>query len=286
MRRALSVQKELNQIRTVEDLTSVFEGIASLKISKIRNRVVTSKDFFAQLWLTYLGLRLDPKDRLARIQQSETAKDVFLAVTAEGKLSGELDEQVVESMLQQYTSPEKADIIIMGTHGLTQLQQRNIGVTHGFHLPTSDVNFNVGNIIEVLNNYNKISVFYQTYESLRVQKVAHIELISAVRELSEDIGEDVEVVSSRDYIFEPSIAEIAEYLEKLMMGVALIQVIMESKLAQYASRFNAMNAGKHRANELAGDSKREYYRSKRAESDERLKEIMKVVKSREHRRTN
>ena len=71
--------------------------------------------------------------------------------------------------------------------------------------------------------------------------------------------------------------QLAEYLESLMMGVALTQVIMESKLAQYASRFNAMSSAKRRAHDLATDLSNQYHRSKRNEGDERLKEIMKVI---------
>jgi F0F1-type ATP synthase gamma subunit len=59
-----------------------------------------------------------------------------------------------------------------------------------------------------------------------------------------------------------------------MLHIALSQTILDSKLAQYASRFRAMSS----AHQLAEDSRDEiktlYNRSKRAVKDERLKEIM------------
>jgi F-type H+-transporting ATPase subunit gamma len=280
MRRAITIQQELMQIHTVEDLTEVFESIASIRISKIRNRVVTSKAFFGELWQTYRGLRIDPKERLARAKQSKNGKDVFVVVTGEGSLSGEIDEQIVTTMLEAYGKIKiDTDVVVIGSHGAHQLRQRTIPIAKTFSMPVSDVNFNVSDIVSMLNQYSQISVFYQTYESLRLQKVAVIELIAAIRELSADVEEGGEdVVSSRDYIFEPGIEEIADYMESVMMGVALIQVIMESKLAQYAARFNAMNAAKHRASDLTNDYKLQYHRAKRSEGDERLKEIMKVVK--------
>jgi F-type H+-transporting ATPase subunit gamma len=151
-------------------------------------------------------------------------------------------------------------------------------IAKAFSMPASDASFSVTDIIEALSQYDRISVFYQTYESLRVQKVTRIELLAAVKDLSEDVGGNVEVVSSRDYIFEPSVDEIADYLESVMMGVALIQIIMESKLAQYAARFNAMNSAKHRAGELVADYTLQFHRAKRAEEDERLKEIIKIAR--------
>ena len=277
MRRAVSIQSELSQIHTVEDLTEVFESIASIRISKIRNRVVASKAFFAELWQTYSGVRIDPKLRLTRLK-AQGEKDAYLIVTSEGNLSGEINEQIIEEMLISYSKEKQPpDIIVIGTHGLTQLRLKTIPVAKAFTMPASDTNFSVTDIIETVSQYKHTTVFYQTYESLRVQKPAKIGLVAAVQDLSESV-EGGEVVSSRDYIFEPGIEEIADYLESVMMGVALIQVIMESKLAQYAARFNAMNSAKRRAGELKTDYSLQYHRAKRAEGDERLKEIMKVVK--------
>lgn len=288
MRRAINIASDLSQIHTVEDLTDVFESIASIRISRIRNRVVDSKAFFAELWKTYSGLRIDPSQRMnVGRDRTKKGKIVYVVVTSEGNLSGEIDEEIVTTMLADYSkaAPGTTDVVVLGSHGQAQLRQRTIPISKSFNMPVSDISFSVSDIIETLSQYDRIAVFYQTYESLRVQKVARIELQAAVKNLGEDVEGNVEVVSSRDYIFEPSVEEIAGYLESVMMGVALIQVIMESKLAQYAARFNAMNSAKHRASDLVTDYNLQYHRAKRAESDERLKEIVKVARHHKKEKT-
>jgi F-type H+-transporting ATPase subunit gamma len=280
MRRAISIRQDLDQIDTVGKLTDAFEGIASIHIAKIHNRVMASKAFFAELWKTYSSLRIDPEQHLTKkMAKARNGRDVFVVVTAEGNLSGEIDEKIVNAMLDAYGSvTSKTDIVVIGSHGLAQLRQRMVPVTKFFAMPASDTNFSVSDIIDTLEHYDRILVFYQTYESLGVQQVARIGLIAAVQGLGESMESDAEVVSSRDYIFEPNIDEIADYLESVMMGVALTQVIMESKLAQYAARFNAMSIAKHRALELTTDYQLQFRRAKRTENDERLKEIIKVVR--------
>ncbi|MCA9339054.1 F0F1 ATP synthase subunit gamma [Candidatus Saccharibacteria bacterium] len=282
MKRAINIKKDLVQIHTVEDITEVFESIASIKISKIRDRVVASKDFFADLWQTYQELRIDPEEQLKRPHRAQKDRSVFVVITSEGRLSGDVIGQMKEAVLSALDSPKTTDIVVLGYQGAIQFSQQGIEMLQAYHLPEADAQFGVSEVIELLQEYDQISVFYQTYESLRVQKIARIELISTIRELGDEADvvqqeEGAEIVSSRSYIFEPSIAEIADYLESMMMEVALTQIIMESKLAQYASRFNAMNAAKHRAHELTKEYSRQFHRAKRNESDERLKETMKIV---------
>lgn len=287
MRRAIAIQEELDQIHTVEELTGVFESVASIKIARIRNRVVASKEFFAELWETYRGLRVNPREQLLRKSRKTNGRTVLVAVTTEGKLSGEIGNKVIEDVVVAYEAAKHLDVIVLGSHGATQLREKGVELTHTFKLPESDVQFSVADMIATLQEYKQITVFYQTYESLRIQRVGRIELISAVHELSDQVDnkdeakekEKVEIVSSHDYIFEPGAAEIANYLESLMMGVALTQVLMESKLAQFASRFNAMNAAKNRAHDMGKEYELLFHRAKRAEGDERLKEIIKISRA-------
>ena len=59
-----------------------------------------------------------------------------------------------------------------------------------------------------------------------------------------------------------------------MIGIALSEVILESKLAQYASRFRAMRVAHERADDTHFGLNWAYSRARRQLKDERLKEII------------
>ena len=280
MKRAIVIQQDLNQIHTVEDLTTVFESIASIKIAKIRNRVVVGKEFFAELWQTYRSLRVDPKERLSHRSELKNSRTALLVVTTEGRLSGEVGNKVIDEVITAYQGMQDADIIVLGAYGESRLLQHGVPVKQMYHLPDGEADFDAVEVVSVIEPYEHVTIFYQTYESLRIQRVAKIELVTAMNNLSEAADSDTEpneVVSSHEFIFEPNINEIADYLESLMIDVTISQVLMESRLAQFAGRFNAMNAAKHRAKDMRTEYDRLYHRAKRAEGDERLKEIINVV---------
>jgi F0F1-type ATP synthase gamma subunit len=71
---------------------------------------------------------------------------------------------------------------------------------------------------------------------------------------------------------------VAAHLERSMMQIAIGQVILESKLAQYASRFRAMSASHERADDSKTELHMEYNRARRSVKDERLKEIVNGLK--------
>jgi F0F1-type ATP synthase gamma subunit len=60
----------------------------------------------------------------------------------------------------------------------------------------------------------------------------------------------------------------------MMLGVALTQVILESRLAQFASRFTAMTIANNKAHEMFRDYNLKYHSAKRAERDEAAHELV------------
>lgn len=286
MRRASAIEKESIQISTVEDLTGVFESIASTQVAKVKNKVGLSKEFFRLLWSRYSSIRVDPKTHITNrdLEGEGKSKKVFVIISAEAGLSGDIDQRLIETMLQDYDS-STTDIVVLGTHGATQLTQRGIHFSRYFQVPETDQYIDVSPVIDAILPYSQVIVYYEEYISLGVQEIKIIDLISSMRGMSEDVDMDEDIMTVQDTIFEPSLDDIADQMEMTMMTLALSQTILESSLAQAASRFNAMAVAKKRAGDLLTDYRLEFHRAKRGESDRRLREVMvSLKKKKQHAR--
>jgi F-type H+-transporting ATPase subunit gamma len=284
MRRPGTIEKEMNSIGTLKDLTSVFESLASTQVAKVKDKVLTSQQFFDLLWQRYTALRVDPKKRITgREGIGDNGRNVLVLISAEAGLSGDLDMRMIESMQSDY-DPKTTDIVVLGSHGASQLSQRGIPYIRFFQLPETDQYINVNPVIDVVRPYEKITVYYEEYLSLGQQEVRSINLVTSIQSMSKDAEEDV--MTADDTIFEPSLDEIADEMEASMMSLALSQTILQSGLAQAASRFNAMTVAEDRAGELLRDYTMEYHRSKRAEGDRRLREVLVGIKKKRRERAN
>jgi F-type H+-transporting ATPase subunit gamma len=283
MRRPGTIEKEMNSIGTLKDLTSVFESLASTQVAKVKDKVLMSQQFFDLLWQRYTSLRVDPKKRITgREGVGDNGRKVLVLIAAEAGLSGDLDMRMIESMQSEY-NPADTDIVVLGSHGASQLSQRGIPYIKFFQLPETDQYIDVDPVIDVVQPYEKITVYYEEYLSLGQQEIRSINLVTSIQAMSEEADEDV--MTAEDTIFEPSIDEIADEMESEMMSLALSQVILQSGLAQAASRFNAMTVAEDRASELLRDYTMEFHRSKRAESDRRLREVFVGIKKKRRERS-
>ncbi len=282
MRRANIIEKDMAGIGTLKDLTNVFESLASTQVAKVKNKAQLSQQFFNLLWQRYTSIRVDPKRRITGRDSGANGRKVLILISAEAGLSGDLDMRMIETMQASY-NPTDTDIVVLGSHGASQLTQRGIPYTRFFQVPESDSYVNVAPVIEAIKHYEKIVVYYEEYISLGQQEVRSIDLISHVQDMSEDAEEGT--MTDLDTIFEPSLDEIADQMETTMMSLALSQTILQSGLAQAASRFNAMTVAEDRAGELLGEYKLEYHRAKRSESDRRLREVLVSIKKKKREAT-
>lgn len=275
MKRPGEIAKQMNAIGTMVQLTGVFKGIASMRIAQIKDQVLQSQDFFAALWAVYSQIRVDPLFGFGRSQAGGEVsdKELYVIITAEGGFSGEIDQKLIQYMLKNY-SPDRQEIIVIGHHGAVQLAQNHVSFKKYYKLPSKDENINVMPIIREVQKYKSTTVFYQTYISLMVQDVKRISLSSIVESEGKILEKKEDFITAANYILEPSPYAVVDHLERSMMSIALSQVILESKLAQYASRFRAMSAASDRANETFTETKLSYNRARRGLKDERLKEII------------
>lgn len=279
MRRLQELEREIQVIHTLEALTGAFEGIASLRIAAIKDQVQQGSRFFVDLWRLYSRIRVNSIFGYGRSLPTPadiSHKDLYVLITSEGGFAGDIDERLVDLMLKTYQA-NSHDIIVVGHHGARQLGERNVSYQHYFRMPTRDRNINLRPLIDQVQRYQTCTIFYQQYVTLMVQDVRRIELKRAIQQQGKAVDVSASI-TEHNYIFEPTIGEVVNHLEHSMMQITLGQLILDSKLAQYASRFRAMSAAHDRADEVSRDFIRTYKQVRRAHKDTQIREVISARK--------
>lgn len=278
MKKSGLIQTKLEEVTTIQKLTSVLESVSSIRIAQIKDKVLPGRECFDELWQTYTQLRVDHHGKQRFIgggSKLTNNKTVYLIITSEGSLGGLINQKIVDYFLSAREERE-ADVAVMGARGAALLEQRGITVSRTFALPEISDHINVQEVCKYIEPYAKIKVYYQSYVSLSQQEVHTLDLISAVASLGEKSGDAEDVISSRDYVFEPSLKEIIKIMEGSMLQIALREILLDSHLAQLASRFVAMLAAEEKAKESHHVLNTAWHKARREERDRQLRESSAV----------
>lgn len=278
MKKLSEIAEEERSMTVLSEIASSFEGVASLRIAAIKDQVIQSTKFYHDLWKIYVQVKAGNPFSFGRSKDNEKIinKKLFILITAEGGFSGDIDLKLI-NMLKKDFNKEQNEIIVIGHHGAIQLAQSGIEFKKYYKLPSQDRNINVAPLMRHIRMYKSTVIYYQSYVSLMDQQVNKIELSAAITDKARE-DKPKEIISEETYIFEPSTLEVVAHLERSMIQIILGQLIFESKLAQYASRFRAMTYAREKANEMKREAHLQFNRSKRAIKDERLKEIINGMK--------
>lgn len=278
MRRPQEIGLEEKNMGIIVSLTSAFEGLASMRIMRTKNQVAVSNKFFNEVWNIYKLIRIDGMFGFGRKPNEQVIdKELFILITAPGGLSGDIDQRLIRLMRARYDTA-KNDVVVIGRHGLLQLQQFKIPYTKFFNLPKHDV-VNVEPLVTEVKKYKSCRVFYQNYVSLTQQSVRSLDLQSIIESKGDIAAKaDEELITEATYIFEPTPYAVLAHMETSMLRLTLGHLIYDSRLAQTASRFRAMSAAKERAVNVQAELHTEYNKAKRGMVDQRLKEVIGGLK--------
>ena len=267
-------------MRTIVSLTSAFESLSSMRIMQTKKKVLISNEFFDEVWNVYKQIRVDVMFNFGRqYEEPSNNREVLILVTAPSGLTGDIDQRLVNK-LKKYYDADKIDIIVIGKHGAQQLDQAKIKYNKYFELPKKDY-INVEPLIAEIKKYAKSRVYYQSYISLSQQDIIDVDVSDAISSMGkiadiETVGN--EMITEKNYIFEPSTYAVTAYLETAILRLMLTQFIYDSRLAQLASRFRAMSAAKERSTEAMGELHLAFSKAKRALVDVRLRESTAALK--------
>lgn len=280
MRRPLEIKAQENAVRSVVSLTSALESLSSMQIAKTKNKVLISNQFFDEVWNIYKQIRVDVLFNFGReVDEKPIDKELLILITAKGGLSGDIDQRLIRKFIDRYDQ-SKNDVLVIGHHGALKLKQAHIDYTYYFDLPEQDY-INLDPLMDITKKYTQSRIFYQDYISLSQQEIKDVDLsevVSSKGRVADMSSVGDELVSEKNYIFEPSSYAVAAYLENSILRLTLAQFIYDSRLAQVASRFKAMSAAKERSIDTATQLHTEYNRSKRNQVDTRLKESLAGLK--------
>jgi ATP synthase F1 gamma subunit len=240
-----SIVEEIEQTKEIKSIVTAYEEIASMKMRRIRQNVLTNRSLIMELAEIYKQIVISYKNQIVQLMEKKKIKNnptfslrqknertACIFISASSGLFGSILKKAYQEF-STYIKQNDVEPVIMGGFGrkrfMAEFPNRNF-----IYIPIGDEDDRQGitkKLSEVLLEFTNIVIFYPKFESMASQKVALLDVSGQQKNLIEGVS-----AQASFYLFEPSLEKVLDFFETEIFSSILDQTIVESRLARYASR--------------------------------------------------
>jgi ATP synthase F1 gamma subunit len=248
------ILENLEALNSLKDLAESYEEIAVIRMQKIKDSVLKTRDFLADLSDVFVDLKAsydrEVKELLSKRKQGDktilpllqrNGKTLMVYLSSNGRLYGSVTQKTYKLFIQDLRKPEgqASDLMVIGSAGKEMYENSGIGKPFTyFEIPDIGVDMDhIKKIMQTFLQYEKVHVYYGKFTNVVNQNPIGTSITG------ENIFEsEVKEPMSREdrFIFEPILEKIFYFFETQIIANLFSQTLLENQLARHASRVNAM----------------------------------------------
>ncbi len=244
-----TVAKEVVKLETLRTLARVYGEIASIRLKRTRDSVLTSRSFLEEVNVVFAEVQANFAQQVSELAKkrgykgkeritflAHNGKTVAVLFSANTRLYGDIVSRTFDLFLEDVRN-HSSEAAIVGRVGLSLFLEEEPNRPYSFfEFPDDKVNHDeLIKIIQHLVQYEEIHIYYGKFQNL-VSQVPTMH--SVTTEISKVENTKAPVVR---YLFEPSLEEVLQFFEKEIFVTLIEQTMRESQLAKFASRLLAMD---------------------------------------------
>lgn len=242
-----TIEEEIDQLQSLKTMTQAYEEIASIRMKKTRDSVLSNRQFLDNINKVFDKVRTSYAREVSGLVKgrrgaakkitflTHNGKTVSVLLSANTGLYGEIIRRTYNMFLEEVKKGE-TEVTIVGRYGLSLfLRQMPDRPYTYFDLPDQGLDANkLAEIVKHIVQYEEIHIFYGKFLNVVIQRPDMFSVSSQI-----PIPEEGEIKIS--YLFEPSLEKILMFFETEIFASLIDQTVRESQLAKFASRVMAMD---------------------------------------------
>ena len=288
----IDLRRRIRSVKNTQQITKAMKMVAAAKLRRAQDQILATRPYALELRKV--------TEHLAAVSAGEvehplltpaggddggeagSGKTLVLVVTGDKGLCGAFNAHVQRRAEQEMaTRGGGGEILALGNRGADFFTHRGSPMRGARRGLFKDLNYGTAQELaaEVSKafsdgEYDGVYAVYNEFISVLSQRVSWERLLPIARE--DVVGEEGGAADGdhRDYLYEPSEAEILNDLLPRFVTFQIYRVLLESQAAEHAARMTAMDSATKNAGELIDALTLQYNRSRQAEITTELIEVV------------
>jgi len=280
MAKGLEIKRRIRSIKSMLQVTSAMEMIASIKMRKAQEAALRSKAYVFESWRIIVRLsRLKENRDNIFLTEAKEGKILLLVITSDRGLAGSYNSEILKKTLSfvKENGLDNIDFITMGRKGQDFIKKIGGNIIADFPLgqeirfsfisPVGTIGWN--GFVE--GKYSRFLSIHTHFESAVRHNATQLQILPINIENIDSDKEDKE--TEVEFQYEPNKQELLESIIRQSVRALTYQVILESEAAEHASRMVAMKNATDAAEDLKEDFEFTYNQIRQQSITSELSEI-------------
>ncbi len=272
------IRNRITSVSSTMQITSAMKMVSAAKLKKAQDAITAMRPYAEKLTelLQNLSATLDSDTGGEYTKQREIKKVLVIAVTSNRGLCGAFNTNVIKEVKSraEFYAGKQVEVFAIGKKG-NDILKKTLTISDNQSGIFDELTFdNVATIAEALTakfisgEYDRIELVYNQFKNAATQIIQTEQFLPLAPIVSD------KVVSTGDYIFEPSKEEIVLTLIPKSLKTQLYKAIRDSFASEHGARMTAMHKATDNATELRDQLKLTYNKARQASITNEILEIV------------
>lgn len=246
MKKNKLLQQELESLQSFLMLVETYEEISAIRMRKVKKSVLSRRSFmqglndaFAYIIYSYKIYKSLLKKGSQKTLMNTNGKTIYVFLSSNTGLYGDIIKATFELLRKDIINDADADLVVVGKLGRSLVDSSLPGRKYSYY-ELSDIVVDeeqVRGLMTLISEYANVLVYHGVFKSILKQTAQKTFLTGEVLDIENNL-----VDRNVQFLFEPSIEDVASYFEKQIIALLFEQTVFESSLSKFASRMVSLDA--------------------------------------------
>ncbi|MBQ4614535.1 MAG: ATP synthase F1 subunit gamma [Akkermansia sp.] len=282
------IKRRIKSVRNTSQITKAMQMVASAKMRRAQELALKGRSYISALANVFKHLQDSITEGTAALMERRTTgKPLVIVVNTDRGLCGGLNANLLKEVISK--CPADADYVTIGSKLNPQLTRCGRNLVASFSLGDTFSEADLKPVFDFIRKgftdgtYNSVSVAYQKFINIMVQRPVLAEILPITREELLAVAEQDKMpdTENTNFLLEPGPVALLNALLPLYFSNLITQMVLEGKASEQSARMVAMKAATENAKSLIGELTLEYNKARQTQITNELLEITTATKAME-----
>lgn len=276
------IRTRISAVKSIQKITKAMKMVAAAKLKKAQDKILSTRPYASKLdELFYHVISLTDIASNKFLEEREIKSQLVVTISSDRGMCGAFNTNLLKFAANYINKSEtQTKVVTIGKKSSDFFRKRNYSIVKSYDHIFNDLTIEFSNsIVDIIvkgyleKEYDKVVIIYNEFKSVVKQNLIKFDFLPFKFENTDKRNFENHRFQT-DFIYEPDIKDILDYLIPKQLNIQFLKSLLESNAAEQGARMTSMETATNNAADLIRGLGIVYNKARQASITTELLEIV------------